>query len=50
VLHAAAPKRGLFVFPRDDRPDLLTDTLAHRAIGVVYHPNTTEPETYPSGV
>jgi erythromycin esterase len=38
VLHAA-PGRALFVFPRDDRPDLLTDELGHRAIGVVYHPD-----------
>jgi erythromycin esterase-like protein len=38
VLHTAAPARSLLVFPRDDRPDLLTDTLDHRAIGVVYHP------------
>jgi erythromycin esterase-like protein len=38
VLHAAAPERALFVFPRDDRPDLLTAELGHRAIGVVYHP------------
>ena len=38
VLHAAAPGRALFVLPRHDRPDLLTDELGHRAIGVVYHP------------
>ncbi len=38
VLHGAAPQRALFVFPREDHPDLLTDELAHRAIGVVYHP------------
>jgi erythromycin esterase-like protein len=38
VLHAAAPERALFVFPRDDRPDLLTTELGHRAVGVVYHP------------
>jgi erythromycin esterase-like protein len=38
VLHAAAPARALFVFPGGDRPDLLTDELLHRAIGVVYHP------------
>jgi erythromycin esterase-like protein len=39
VLHAAAPGRAMFVFPRGDgRPDLLTDTLEHRAIGVVYDP------------
>jgi erythromycin esterase-like protein len=38
VLHAAAPDRALIVFPRADRPDLLTDTLDHRAIGVVYRP------------
>ncbi|EWC63238.1 Protein-L-isoaspartate O-methyltransferase [Actinokineospora spheciospongiae] len=38
VLHAAAPTSALFVFPRDDRPDLLTTELGHRAVGVVYHP------------
>ncbi|MFG1953855.1 erythromycin esterase family protein [Micromonospora sp. NPDC048830] len=38
VLHGAAPAQALFVFPRDGRPDLLTDELDHRAIGVVYHP------------
>lgn len=38
VLHATAPGRALFTFPRDDRPDLLADELGHRAIGVVYHP------------
>jgi erythromycin esterase len=38
VLHAAAPARALFVFPGGDRPDLLTDELGHRAIGVVYDP------------
>ncbi|HEX2773116.1 MAG TPA: erythromycin esterase family protein [Micromonosporaceae bacterium] len=38
VLHAAAPTQALFVFPRDDRADLLTQELDHRAIGVVYHP------------
>ena len=27
------------MFPRDDRPDVLTGTLEHRAIGVVYHPD-----------
>jgi erythromycin esterase len=39
VLHATAPPRALFVFPRTDRPDVLTDELDHRAIGVVYHPD-----------
>jgi erythromycin esterase len=38
VLHAAAPAQALFVFPQGDRPDVLTDELDHRAIGVVYHP------------
>ncbi|GAB3178377.1 erythromycin esterase-like protein [Micromonospora palomenae] len=38
ALHAAAPPEALFVFPRDGRPDLLTDELDHRAVGVVYHP------------
>lgn len=26
------------VFPRDDRPDLLTTEIGHRAIGVIYDP------------
>ncbi|MBF6171924.1 erythromycin esterase family protein [Nocardia blacklockiae] len=39
VLHSTAPDRALFVHPRDDRPDLLTDELGHRAIGVVYDPD-----------
>jgi erythromycin esterase len=38
VLHASAPEQALMVFPRDDRPGLLTTELGHRAIGVVYHP------------
>ncbi|MGM1064543.1 erythromycin esterase family protein [Saccharothrix sp. Mg75] len=38
VLHATAPEQALFVLPREDRPDLLTAELGHRAIGVVYHP------------
>ncbi|BCB90551.1 erythromycin esterase family protein [Phytohabitans suffuscus] len=38
VLHSAAPSRSLLVFPDGERPDLLTDALDHRAIGVVYHP------------
>jgi erythromycin esterase-like protein len=39
VLHATAPPQGLFVFPRGDRPGLLTDEMDHRAVGVVYHPD-----------
>ena len=39
VLHAAAPAQALFVFPQTHRPDVLTDELDHRAIGVVYHPD-----------
>ncbi len=38
LLHLGAPPQALFVFPRDHRPDLLTDRLDHRAIGVVYQP------------
>ncbi|MDI5977859.1 erythromycin esterase family protein [Amycolatopsis magusensis] len=38
VLHRSAPARASFVFPRSDRPELLTTDLPHRAIGVVYHP------------
>lgn len=37
VLHHDAPPDALLVWPRS-RPALLTDELAHRAIGVVYHP------------
>jgi erythromycin esterase len=39
VLRATAPEQALLVFPPDDRPDVLTDELDHRAIGVVYHPD-----------
>lgn len=39
ILSVAAPAESLFVFPTDGRPDLLTDELDHRAIGVVYQPN-----------
>lgn len=38
AMHAAAPERALFVFPAADWPDVLTDELGHRAVGVVYHP------------
>jgi erythromycin esterase-like protein len=38
VLHRAAPPAAVLTFPRGERIDLLTDELAHRAIGVVYHP------------
>ena len=43
VLHRGAPEQALFVVPRGDRPDLLTEELDHRAVGVVYHPDR---ETY----
>lgn len=46
VLHRSAPERALFVFPRGDRPDLLTDELDHRAIGVVYRPEREQPRNY----
>jgi erythromycin esterase-like protein len=39
VLHTVAPVQALVVFPQDDRPDVLTDQLDHRAIGVVYRPD-----------
>ena len=39
ILHAGAPPAAAFVFPTGGvRPDLLTDEIDHRAIGVVYHP------------
>ncbi|MCG8926077.1 erythromycin esterase family protein [Lentzea sp. CC55] len=38
VLHDTAPEQALLIFPRDDRPGLLTAELPHRAIGVVYDP------------
>ncbi|WP_328475006.1 erythromycin esterase family protein [Actinoplanes sp. NBC_00393] len=46
ILHTAAPQQALFVFPRDDRPDVLTDEIDHRAIGVVYHPQRERPGNY----
>jgi erythromycin esterase len=42
ALHASAPARALLMFPTGDEqvpPDVLTDTLGHRAIGVVYRPD-----------
>lgn len=50
VLHRTAPGEALFVFPREDRPDLLTATLPHRAIGVVYHPERERWGNYVSTV
>jgi erythromycin esterase len=50
VLHPAAPAEALFVFPRDDRPDLLAATLPHRAIGVVYDPDRERWGNYASTV
>ncbi|WP_245959791.1 erythromycin esterase family protein [Prauserella flavalba] len=39
VLCDAAPEHAAFVFPDGERsPEVLTDELGHRAIGVVYHP------------
>jgi erythromycin esterase len=39
VLHAEAPPQSLFVLPPPpERPELLTDELGHRAVGVVYRP------------
>ncbi|WP_430781974.1 erythromycin esterase family protein [Actinoplanes sp. G11-F43] len=39
VLHRSAPAEALFVFPETGpRPDLLTEVLPHRAIGVVFNP------------
>ncbi|MET8837650.1 erythromycin esterase family protein [Micromonospora sp. NPDC004540] len=46
ALHAAAPDRALLVFPRDERPDLLTHEIDHRAIGVVYRPGRESPGNY----
>jgi erythromycin esterase len=39
LLHTALPQQALFVFPTNDRPDVLAHELDHRAIGVVYHPD-----------
>lgn len=36
--HVTAPPQALLVFPDGEPPDVLTDELDHRAIGVVYHP------------
>ncbi|MEU4769833.1 erythromycin esterase family protein [Actinosynnema sp. NPDC023794] len=50
VLHRDAPGEALFVFPHHDQPDLLTATLPHRAIGVVYHPERERWGNYASTV
>jgi len=40
ILHEAAPAVSLMVFPPyRERPDVLVDELAQRAIGVVYRPD-----------
>jgi erythromycin esterase-like protein len=39
VLHTAAPPQALLIVPPADRPDVLTEELDHRAIGVVYQPD-----------
>ncbi|GAB2603054.1 hypothetical protein Aab01nite_84990 [Paractinoplanes abujensis] len=47
ILHATAPPRALFVFPPlGERPDLLVDEVAHRAIGVVYRPEQEQLDNY----
>jgi erythromycin esterase-like protein len=46
VLHAAAPPQAMFLFPPDDRPEVLTEELDHRAIGVVYHPDRERSGNY----
>lgn len=47
ILHLTAPRNALFVFPAgDDRPDLLTTVLPHRAIGVVYRPERERLSNY----
>ncbi|GGU26973.1 erythromycin esterase family protein [Lentzea flava] len=46
VLHDAAPEQALMVFPRADRPGLLTTELDHRAIGVVYAPEHERTRNY----
>lgn len=38
LLEAHAPASSALIFPSADPPPLLTDTLPHRAIGVVYRP------------
>jgi erythromycin esterase-like protein len=49
-LHHTAPGAALFTFPRSEQPDLLTTTLPHRAIGVVYHPERERWGNYVSTV
>src|SRR6185369_1652370 len=46
VLHNAAPAQALFVVPTAGRPDVLTEELDHRAIGVVYHPERERSGNY----
>jgi erythromycin esterase-like protein len=50
VLHTAAPPQALFVVPPAARPDVLTEELDHRAIGVVYHPDRERWGNYVSTV
>lgn len=38
VLHRELGRDALFVFPEREQPDWLTESLPHRAIGVVYDP------------
>lgn len=46
LLHATGLDQALFVFPTERQPDWLTGTLAHRAIGVVYHPDREQSLNY----
>ncbi|MFG2064345.1 erythromycin esterase family protein [Micromonospora sp. NPDC048871] len=39
LLHQLMPKRAVLVFEGPDQPGWVTDTLDHRAIGVVYDPS-----------
>ncbi|MEV6694198.1 erythromycin esterase family protein [Micromonospora sp. NPDC051196] len=39
LLHQLMPKRAVLVFGGPDQPGWVTDTLDHRAIGVVYDPS-----------
>ncbi|BCL13695.1 erythromycin esterase family protein [Micromonospora sagamiensis] len=45
-LHELLPERSVLVFDGADQPDWVTDTVDHRAIGVVYDPSLESRSNY----